>query len=734
MTTLIRHLLEVDWDNDNDFNASGEDITGDVESYEDFRGKEYASPLIGRSRAGKLTAKLDNRDGRYSSFNSSSPLFGNLLPGRKVRYSCGQLLARNAALFTSANSEFLSLADNTQLSAGDVAFEIVTFVKATTLPGSGATMGLVGKWTTGDLEYLLFIDNTAGTIRFMFRVRDTANTTTTTVTASTFGTPSTATMYFIHAYHDPTGNIIGIAVNNGAANTQATTGGVRDGGAAFEVGRQDGGSYFNGQVAQLAIFKHATTLLTAAQLTYLYNAGAGRDYSELGIADTDGANIPTTLVEWWRMDETGGARTGEVAGLVLADNATVTSTTGLTLLVYERRWTGLLDRVLASAGALPSAVLEASGILGQFAGDNAAQSPPAQANVQTGTIVGAILDEHGWPAAARDIDVGDVFVGRWYVEDREAIDLLQEIEDTEFGAIFEGTNWDLRYEARYHRDIYSLTSQATFSDAPAATLPYMIDVAQEDPLREIFNYIEATIQPAALTEIAVLWTLENETPTIPAGGSINRIATVRQSDQLYVETWTTPVVGTDVKQTGGTDGNLAVSVSKTARTMFITLTNNGGTAMTITLLQARGTAVLSLNPFKVRVTDATSISTYGRRVFPLTSPWYHNAAFAEGSADYFINRQKDPRPILSLTISPTIDDGLFTHASQREPSDRITAVANNPLTQLGINTDFYIESVANRWAPGEPMMTTWQLSQAHADPGYWILDVSVLGTSTKLAY
>lgn len=76
--------LAVDWANDGAF--TGDDlITGDAIAIECWRGRDYASQVAGRSKAGRLVAQLRNDDGKYSPFNSASPLAGNLLPGRKVR-------------------------------------------------------------------------------------------------------------------------------------------------------------------------------------------------------------------------------------------------------------------------------------------------------------------------------------------------------------------------------------------------------------------------------------------------------------------------------------------------------------------------------------------------------------------------------------------------------------------------------------------------------------------------
>lgn len=225
-----------------------------------------------------------------------------------------------AAQFTAANSEFLSIADNTALSMGDIDMSGGTWVYLDSTPASGATMGILGKWSAGNLEYLLQVDNTGGTIRFQFLVRNTADTTTTTVTATTFGTPSTATFYFVQFYHDATANTIGIAVNDGAFNTTSTAGGVRDGTAAFEIGRHTASNYLNGRVDATFLTKRT---LTAAEWTYMYNSGNGRGYQNIYAA------LRTSMVAWWELDETSGTRRDYSGTNTLADNATVTSNPGI---------------------------------------------------------------------------------------------------------------------------------------------------------------------------------------------------------------------------------------------------------------------------------------------------------------------------------------------------------------------------------------------------------------------
>ena len=79
------YALLVDWNDDGDFTDSNDDITSDVLSVSWERGRDYASQLQGRSKAGKLTATLINTGGKYSPSNTSSALTGTILPGRSIQ-------------------------------------------------------------------------------------------------------------------------------------------------------------------------------------------------------------------------------------------------------------------------------------------------------------------------------------------------------------------------------------------------------------------------------------------------------------------------------------------------------------------------------------------------------------------------------------------------------------------------------------------------------------------------
>jgi hypothetical protein len=83
---VATYKLQVDWNNDGDWGDTGEEIDmGRVRGITCSFGRDRASQLTGKSKAGKLTATLDNRSGDYNQFNADSPIYGNILPGRPVR-------------------------------------------------------------------------------------------------------------------------------------------------------------------------------------------------------------------------------------------------------------------------------------------------------------------------------------------------------------------------------------------------------------------------------------------------------------------------------------------------------------------------------------------------------------------------------------------------------------------------------------------------------------------------
>jgi len=227
-----------------------------------------------------------------------------------------------ASRFVAANSEYLSIADNSSLSMGSgVRFTFASWVYIDSFSGE-ASMTILSKYnsTTNNIEYRLIYDN-APTNRFRLQVSPNGSSAT-SVSANTFGAASTGTWYLIIAQYD--GTSIKISVNNGSFDTTAFSADVFDGTTPFEIGAIDqGGSpirFWNGRIMLVGLWKRA---LTSSELTLLYNNGKGLHSKELH------GSLLDNLVSYWNLNETFRKRYDSFGGNTLTDNNTVDFAVGV---------------------------------------------------------------------------------------------------------------------------------------------------------------------------------------------------------------------------------------------------------------------------------------------------------------------------------------------------------------------------------------------------------------------
>jgi concanavalin A-like lectin/glucanase superfamily protein len=187
-----------------------------------------------------------------------------------------------AASFASANSEFLSIADNAPLSGGNVDFTICAWVKMASKTGYQAFVAKTGG--SENAEYELGYDQPAD--RFAFQATGDANwANKSSAIDAVLGSPSTGTWYFLIGYHDAATDVVGVRINNGSATTAALTIGVSNTNASFRIGSWDGNfSFVDGLVDQVGFWRR---LLTSDEQTWLYNSGSGRSYADI-VAESTG--------------------------------------------------------------------------------------------------------------------------------------------------------------------------------------------------------------------------------------------------------------------------------------------------------------------------------------------------------------------------------------------------------------------------------------------------------------
>lgn len=192
-----------------------------------------------------------------------------------------------AADFELSDPDSMSIADNADMSTGDIDFYIAAFVTMETKPA--AVMTLAAKMNANQNEYLFYYNN--ATDRFTFAIFNPAGAAQGTVAADNLGVPAAGTEYYIVAWHDATANKVYIQVDCGTVDEAATSGIITDGTADFTLGRRaDNVQPYDGTLVQVSFGKEVPS---AALRQSLYNNGDGKAYADLT------AGEKTNLKAWY---------------------------------------------------------------------------------------------------------------------------------------------------------------------------------------------------------------------------------------------------------------------------------------------------------------------------------------------------------------------------------------------------------------------------------------------------
>jgi hypothetical protein len=206
--------------------------------------------------------KLDEASGTRNDAHGSNHLTDN----GSVGSNTGKL--GNAADLDGVNDSLI-LGDNADLSTGDIDFTWTCWMYLDTKP-TGNNAYAIHKQD----EYGLLYRDYGGHDRLAFLVNDGA----VIVNASTLGSPSTGTWYFIVCWHDATANTINIQVNDGTVDSAATAGTApSDTANEFQLGRYTAGTplRWDGRLDGVGFWKR---VLTATERSNLYNSGSGLEY------------------------------------------------------------------------------------------------------------------------------------------------------------------------------------------------------------------------------------------------------------------------------------------------------------------------------------------------------------------------------------------------------------------------------------------------------------------------
>lgn len=180
--------------------------------------------------------------------------------------------------FERDNSEQFTDADNADLSTGDIDFSVSLWIKFESLAAFD-TQILAGKAEFIDAAdgYEWVVMFSGSSERLALAVSN--GTTSTSVTANTFGALSAGVWHHVVAWHDAASNEIGLSVNR-TEDTAAHSAGAHDSTRLFRLGTDgSGGRYADGVMDEVGFWKR---VLTTDEKDDLYNSGNGLSYDDFG--------------------------------------------------------------------------------------------------------------------------------------------------------------------------------------------------------------------------------------------------------------------------------------------------------------------------------------------------------------------------------------------------------------------------------------------------------------------
>ena len=336
-----------------------------------------------------------------------------------------------------------------------------------------------------------------------------------------------------------------------------------------------------------------------------------------------------------------------------------------------------------------------------------------------GDILDHILDYAGVDPARRKIDDGAALVpdtfspAIWGVK---ALNEIHRLQDEEDGLVYVDGHGRWRLEARDHRDsgIHEHTL-ATVTDSGGGTGPYFSDLVWDDGAGNVENMVFMRVRGYTNHGLRAAWTLA-EKPTFRAFETKEFLAEGAGYDTLGGQL--TPIPNLDYRANSTQDGSgdnltaqIAVSYPDTAtyngKGTLVRVTF-GSTPGYLTLLQLRTlNAITYDDPVILRAEDADSRRSYGDRIRSIEARWTRESETALTSIHSRLDRRKDPRTVLRLTVKNGSGPNLML-VLQRAVSDRLRV----SYPDMGIDRRFFVEGRSITVSEGWTLVTGTLLLRA----------------------
>ena len=319
-----------------------------------------------------------------------------------------------------------------------------------------------------------------------------------------------------------------------------------------------------------------------------------------------------------------------------------------------------------------------------------------QTNIRTDQAIGLLLDAAGWPAALREISIGDTTLTYWWCDDRPPWEAMLELLASEGPCqLYQDGEGVIHFENRNYRTITSrsTTSQASFRDVDTGGL-WFTGLSYEPGYKNIYNRATFSTRRRSLGSLAKVWEY-GASLVLTAGQSITLI--VRPTDPF--QNAVTPQSGTDYTVAAGSLSSVTLSATS-GLVAFLTIVAGGsgatvnGVTSTGIQLRAQPLTVISETVMQNNVDASASIAKFspipGANV-PRTlnvQGWPEiEPSQAEAVCNAWVNRYKEQRPQVSILVR-NADGEHVRQMLDLGVSDRITLTDAN----TGLSADVWIET------------------------------------------
>ncbi|MFI6819716.1 hypothetical protein ACIBJE_02040 [Micromonospora sp. NPDC050187] len=313
-------------------------------------------------------------------------------------------------------------------------------------------------------------------------------------------------------------------------------------------------------------------------------------------------------------------------------------------------------------------------------------STPLYHSVRTGQAIGLLLDAVGWPADARDLDVGATTIRWWWLSGTDALSALQAILDAEGPGSLATVDIDGRlvFRDRHHRLLRarSQTAQATYRTTGTVEPLISPPMAYHHGWREIVNSVTFDIPVRVPSgQLSQVWQMSGQR-ALADGETVTLSA--RSSDPFVGAI--APVAGTDFEALAGT---VRTTLTRTSgQDITVLVTAEGGPAV-INGMAVRAYPIDTQTTVHVEAEDSTSIADVGRRSWPSgRAPTWASLPDAIAIANMILAYRARRLPTVSITLRGGGVDRLREQLA-RDLSDRVRIV--DPET--GLDADFWVEQI-----------------------------------------